>query len=133
MSGIKRLRRYVLGATVRWVILAAALAGGAYILDRVAGPHPGLWGAAAVGAGAYVFADCVGRAIRAVRGRGRAAPAVRNSEPTFKVLPVPAPEVLALVDQGWTVQAVKRYRELNPGVGLRDAKDVVEGLIGRVL
>jgi ribosomal protein L7/L12 len=41
--------------------------------------------------------------------------------------------VLALVDQGWTIQAIKRYRELNPDVGLRDAKDIVEGLIGRVL
>jgi hypothetical protein len=132
VGGIKRQRRYVLNATVRWVISAAVLAGATYVLDRVVGPRHGLWGAAAVGAGAYVLADCVGRAVRAVRRRGRAAPVVRNSEPACGVLPVPAPEVLALVDQGWTIQAIKRYRELNPGVGLRDARDVVEGLIGRV-
>jgi hypothetical protein len=45
-----------------------------------------------------------------------------------QVLPVPAPEVLILVKQGRKIQAIKRYRELNPGIGLKQAKDVIDGL-----
>lgn len=45
-----------------------------------------------------------------------------------RVLPIPALEVLVLVRQGRKIQAIKRYRELNPGIGLKQAKDVIEGL-----
>jgi hypothetical protein len=45
-----------------------------------------------------------------------------------QVLPVPAPEVLILVEQGRKIRAIKRYRELNPDIGLKEAKDVIEGL-----
>ncbi|MDQ2814144.1 MAG: hypothetical protein M3Z75_20315 [Actinomycetota bacterium] len=44
------------------------------------------------------------------------------------VLPVPAPEVLTLARQGRRIQAIKRYRELNPDVGLKEAKEVIDGL-----
>jgi ribosomal protein L7/L12 len=35
---------------------------------------------------------------------------------------------LALLEQGRKIQAIKRYRELNQGVGLKGAKDVIDGL-----
>jgi hypothetical protein len=38
-----------------------------------------------------------------------------------------------LVERGRKIQAIKRYRVLNPGIGLKEAKDVVDGLVGRVL
>lgn len=40
----------------------------------------------------------------------------------------PAPEVVALAEQGRRIQAIKRYRELNPDIGLNQAKDVIDGL-----
>jgi ribosomal protein L7/L12 len=46
---------------------------------------------------------------------------------------VPTPEVAALVERGRKIQAIKRYRQLNPGIGLKEAKDVIDGLVGRVL
>ena len=49
-------------------------------------------------------------------GTGRGAPAV---------LP---PEITALVLQGKKIQAIKRYRELNQGVGLKEAKDIIDQL-----
>jgi Ribosomal protein L7/L12 C-terminal domain len=48
-------------------------------------------------------------------------------------LPEPEPEVVILVEQGRKIQAIKRYRELNPGTGLKEAKDVIDGLAGQVL
>ncbi len=42
--------------------------------------------------------------------------------------PVPAPEVLLLAEQGRKIQAIKRYRELNPDLGLKEAKNVIDGL-----
>jgi hypothetical protein len=37
-------------------------------------------------------------------------------------------DVAALVHQGRKIEAIKRYRQLNPGVGLREAKQVIDGL-----
>ncbi len=45
-----------------------------------------------------------------------------------QVLPEPAPEVLLLAEQGRRIRAIKCYRELNPGLGLKEAKDVIDGL-----
>ena len=42
--------------------------------------------------------------------------------------PAAEQDVLTLVRQGRNIEAIKRYRELNPGVGLKDAKQVVDGL-----
>ncbi len=43
-------------------------------------------------------------------------------------LPVPAPEVVSLVEQGQNVRAIKLYRKPNPGISLRDTKDAVQRL-----
>ena len=132
MRGIQRQRRTLLGMTTRWKVLGTAFAGAAYVFDRVAGPHPGFWGSFAVGAGAFVLADCVGRTVRALKRTGGAAPVDRDSEPPDEALPAPEPEVLVLLEQGRSVQAIKRYRERNPGGGLTEAKDGIDGLVGRV-
>ena len=43
-------------------------------------------------------------------------------------LPEAGPDVLTLVEQGRNIEAIKRYRELHPSVGLREAKRVVDRL-----
>ena len=43
-------------------------------------------------------------------------------------LPEAEPDVLTLVEQGRNIEAIKRYRELHPGVGLREAKHAVDRL-----
>ena len=133
MRGIQRQRRTLLRVTARWLVLGAAFAGAAYVFDRFAGPHPGFWGTFAVGAGAFVFVDCVGRTVRGLKRTGGAAPVDRDSELPDEVSPVPEPEVLLLLEQGRSIQAIKRYRELNPGIGLKEAKDVIDGLRRTVL
>jgi ribosomal protein L7/L12 len=40
-------------------------------------------------------------------------------------------EVRRMLDEGRKVDAVKAYRELYPGMGLREAKEKVEALQGR--
>ncbi len=37
-------------------------------------------------------------------------------------------ELKTLMRAGKKINAIKRYREMAPGIGLRDAKDYVEGL-----
>ena len=132
MTGIKRHTRSLLGIIARWMILAAALAGATYIVDRFFGQRPGPWSAAVVGAGAFMFADSVGRTVRQAKRRSRAASGVPHSEVSYKVRPGPSADVLALVEQGRKIQAIKRYRELNQGIGLKAAKDIIDGLDRRV-
>jgi hypothetical protein len=43
-------------------------------------------------------------------------------------LPGAGRDVLTLVRQGRKIEAIKRYRQLNPGIGLREAKHVIDGL-----
>ena len=43
-------------------------------------------------------------------------------------LPVPSPDVQILAGQGRKIQAIKRYRQLNPDVALREAKEMIDGL-----
>jgi Flp pilus assembly protein TadB len=45
-----------------------------------------------------------------------------------EALPAASDEVLTLARQGQRIKAIKRYGQLNPGVGLRDAKDSVDEL-----
>jgi len=45
-----------------------------------------------------------------------------------QVVPGARQDVLMLVRQGRKIEAIKRYREMNPDVGLRDAKHVIDGL-----
>jgi hypothetical protein len=132
VNGIKRHSRSLLGAIARWVILAAAFAGAVYVLDRFVGQRPGFWSAAAVGAGAFVLVDLGGRAVRAAKRSSRAASGAPRSEVTYELWPEPSPEVLALLERGLKIQAIKRYLELNTGVGLKDAKGVIDALDRRV-
>lgn len=43
-------------------------------------------------------------------------------------LPGAGQDVLTLVRQGRKIEAIKRYRQLNPGIGLREAKHVIDEL-----
>jgi ribosomal protein L7/L12 len=45
-----------------------------------------------------------------------------------QALPAPTIDVAVLAGQGQKIQAIRRYRKLNPGIGLKEAKDVVDGL-----
>jgi len=57
---------------------------------------------------------------------------IARQTPRRRQLDQAAPEagydVLTLVRQGRKIEAIKRYRELNPGVGIGEAKHVVDGL-----
>jgi ribosomal protein L7/L12 len=45
-----------------------------------------------------------------------------------RALPAADQDVVTLLRQGRNIEAIKRYRDLNPGVGLREAKLVIDGL-----
>jgi ribosomal protein L7/L12 len=106
-------------------MLAAAAA---YLVEMVAGLHPH-GGSIVTQAAACWLAYGVGGAILATRRRRAAGAADRNPEPVRRELPTPEPEVVILVEQGRKIQAIKRYREQNPGTGLKEAKDVIDGLV----
>lgn len=44
----------------------------------------------------------------------------------LKELPKPSAEVAQLTNAGQVIDAIKLYRDQNPGVGLKEAKDVVD-------
>ena len=46
-------------------------------------------------------------------------------------LPKPSAEVAQLTNAGQVIDAIKLYRDQNPGVGLKEAKDVVDAMRGR--
>jgi ribosomal protein L7/L12 len=52
----------------------------------------------------------------------------RNQPSTCNADPAVTPEITAMVEQGKKIKAIKRYRELNPGTGLKEAKNVIDGL-----
>jgi hypothetical protein len=120
--------RALLGVRARRVILGVMLAAGAYLIEMVAGLHPqaGLIVAQALG---YWFAYGVRRVVVSVTRRGAVVPAAGGGEPVCRVRPAPEPEIVILVQQGRKIQAIKRYREQNPGAGLKEAKDVIDGLV----
>jgi ribosomal protein L7/L12 len=101
---------------------------GAYVIGRAGGwQHPEVLGLAAIVAG-LLIASAVRGVLRAETRKGGAMSAGRHGGPVYQVLPEAAPEVLILVEQDRKIQAIKRYRELNPGIGLKQAKDVIDGL-----
>jgi hypothetical protein len=132
MNRITWRLRSLLGAAARRVIVTVLVAVGAYVAELVAGWHPQAWGILAVIVGG-LSAGVVGDIFRAVTRKRGAVPADCLMEPACEVLPGGDPEVLILVEQGRKIQAIKRYRELHPGTGLKEAKDVIDGLVGRVL
>ena len=129
MPRIEWRRRDVLGLIAQWTVFEAALAVGDYLLFRAAGPHAGFWASLGIGVGAVLFADCLRRAVRAVRRQGSAPPVLRASWPADVPMPDAGPEILFLIEHGKTVQAIKCYREQNPGIGLKEAKDVIDGIV----
>lgn len=36
------------------------------------------------------------------------------------------PDIVALVERGRKIQAIKRYRKLHEGLGLKEAKDIID-------
>ena len=58
--------------------------------------------------------------------------AAPRTEPDGEAPPAPAPEVRTLIDQGRKIQAIKLfYRQLHPGTGLKEAKEIIDGLAAR--
>jgi hypothetical protein len=131
MARIKRRRRAVLRLLSWWVPFAAMTMAAFYLLHRAAGPHPGFWVTCAVGAGGYLLADWSYRAVRAVRRKILAPPVMRISWPADVPMPDAGPDILFMIEHGKTIQAIKCYREQNPGISLKEAKDVVDGIVER--
>jgi hypothetical protein len=50
-------------------------------------------------------------------------------EATGQPIPAPAPEVVDLAHQGMKIQALGRYRQLNPGTSLQQAVDVINEIL----
>jgi hypothetical protein len=107
--------------------MPAVLGVGAYFIGRAAGWHPEALGLVVMVAG-FLFASGVGSVLRAVTRKSGDVPASRHGGPVYQALPEAAPEVVILVEQGRKIQAIKRYRKLNPGIGLKQGKDVIDGL-----
>jgi hypothetical protein len=134
MTRIRRRVRALLGVPARRVILAVMLAGVTYLAEMIAGLHPQA-GSVVTQAAGYWLAYGVTGAILATRRRRAAGAAAAagaaggSREPVRRELPTPEPEVVILVGQGRKIQAIKRYREQNPGTGLKEAKDVIDGLV----
>lgn len=51
-----------------------------------------------------------------------------HREQLHQAVPGAGQDVLTLVRQGWKIEAIKRYRALNPGIGLREAKKFIDEL-----
>jgi ribosomal protein L7/L12 len=60
-----------------------------------------------------------------------AVTAAPRTEPDGEAPPAPTPAVRTLIDQGRKIQAIKLYRQLHPGTGLKEAKDIIDGLAAR--
>jgi hypothetical protein len=101
----------------------------AFFVVPATGSHPGVALTAAALAGC-LFADAVRRALRRVTRERGGVPVDSPGEAGDQGYGV-TPEVLALVGQDRKIPAIKRYRELNPGTGLKEAKDIIDALAGR--
>lgn len=127
MRQIIRRLRYLLGVLARRVKGPAAIAVAVYATGRIAGWQPHIWDGLI-----YVAAVLSARVVLGVRPprtrRGRPLAAYRRPVPVYEAPPAPDPEVLLLVEQGRKIPAIARYREQNPGIGLKQAKDVIDAL-----
>jgi ribosomal protein L7/L12 len=130
MSSITRRPRSLRDEAKRLLLFTATYASGALILELVTGRHYGLSALAVTAAGTLsgiVAVRVVQAAISGTR-KSRDTPTDHHSEPDYPAVPGFAPEVVILVDQGRKIQAIGRYRELNPGIGLKAAKDAIDEL-----
>jgi hypothetical protein len=101
--------------------------GGAYAVGRAAGWHPGFWtlvSPAVLTLVAHGFLSSGGRPRR---------PKELDTQPDQASTTLMAPpdipwEVVCLVQQGEKILAIKRYRQLNGGVGLKEAKDIIDAI-----
>lgn len=101
-----------------WLSAGSALVGAAlftYAAFRGSGHLSFAFGGVWILNAVMWFSTARERSRREQRGYGQA-------------LPVPGPEVLNLMEQGKKIQAIKCYRRLNPGIGLKEAKDLIDGL-----
>ena len=126
MGAIMRRLRSPLTKVVTCVVTAVVIGGLAYLIGHVAGRHPQALGIVAMAA-VFLVAD--------VRRRWRSSRKVQGTrlydhqeEVVIQALPVPTPEVAALVERGRKIKAIARYRELNPGIGIRQAKEFIDRL-----
>lgn len=126
-----RLRSLRIGSA-QLVAFSATYAIGVCLRDVVTGRHSGLLSSAIPAAGVLSGIGAV-RVIRAATRRDRDTPTDHHGEPDYHAVPDLAQEVVTLVDQGRKIQAIRLYRELNPGLGLKTAKDVIDELAARHL
>ncbi len=129
MTWIASRPRSLRNGAARLVVFLATYAGGVYILERVTGWHPRLSDVVLTAAGTLSASGV--RRFRAATRKGQDTPADHYGPPDYDAAPGLTPEVVILVDQGRKIQAIKRYRQLNPGTGLKAAKDVIDELAAR--
>lgn len=110
----------------RWLVVAtvAVIMGVAYLIAWGAGGHPLL----------FFFAEtpCIFALALVLNSPSRASQRKERdigdqSAAAHLAAGVPE-EVVHLVQQGKEIQAIKQYRTLNPGTGLKEAKDIIDGL-----
>jgi hypothetical protein len=119
-------------ATSRQAWLAAVagsgvVLGGVYAVERAAGWHPGFW---TLVSPAVLTLVAHGYFIGA---RREPRPIAHDTQPDQASTTLMAPpdipwEVVCLVQQGEKILAIKRYRQLNGGVGLKEAKDIIDAI-----
>jgi ribosomal protein L7/L12 len=127
MSEVTGRVRPLLSAVPRRVIPGVALAAAGFAVALGTGRTAKARDIAAA-AGVSLLIGAVGAVLRARKGQAGPASADLGTVPASEVSPAPDAEVLVLVTAGRKIQAIKRYRQLNPGIGLKQAKDVIDGL-----
>jgi ribosomal protein L7/L12 len=126
MSLITRRPRSLRDEAKRLLVFTATYASGALILELVTGRHYGLSALAVTTAGTLSGIVVVRVVTAAISGTPKSLDT--PTEPDYPAVPGFAREVVILVDQGRKIQAIGRYRELNPGIGLKAAKDAIDEL-----
>jgi hypothetical protein len=105
---------------------AAAFGTAVYAVAFAAGWHPHPW--------PFIVGGCGGLAgsgfgrmlqIQGSRNGRRRAQVVDVARGSSDALPE---DIVHLALQDKKIQAIKRYRELNPGVGLKQAKDLIDSI-----
>jgi hypothetical protein len=105
------------------VAAVAVIMGVAYLIVLALGGHPRLVFFAAVPcAGAVrLWRNALSRPSQLEQQR-----VLEESAAALLVAGVPG-EVAQLVQDGKKIQAIKQYRKLAPGLGLKEAKDIIDG------
>ena len=116
-------RRVAVSSRFLFALVTLYLLAGAVALGSFCAPPGGHWWELAVGLWcafmAWVLTLSARQRRTAERRRALHGPPDRSSVPS---------EALALGDRGKRIKAIKPYRELSPGLGLDEAKDVIDQL-----